>query len=77
MARDEECAAWSYYGVKANDFSRNKRWLMSFLVFAIFESCLVSWDGWSMSEDKGNTWNMSLKNLQKHLKTLENHCKHT
>jgi hypothetical protein len=25
MARDEECAAWSYYGVKANDFSRNKR----------------------------------------------------
>jgi hypothetical protein len=23
-ARDEECAAWSYYGVKANGFSRNE-----------------------------------------------------
>jgi hypothetical protein len=28
------------------------------------------------SEDSGNTWNMLLKHLKKHLKTLENHCNH-
>jgi hypothetical protein len=29
------------------------------------------------SEGRWNIWNMLLKHLKKHLKTLENHCKHT
>jgi hypothetical protein len=28
------------------------------------------------NEDRWNIWNMHLKHLQKHLKTLRNHCKH-